>query len=570
MRYRVDGPVRTAGEPTGAPLLVHDAAQDWVLALQQASGNRAVAGLLQRNGRPGTVVVPPGVGGGPKPPPDERIEPVRKAVDAGNWDRANPPGAFYLLNGLSMDDMIQVLRGLSPGHRKLLAENLDEHGAAFDRSRIQLGLVNAGTPAGDTAFRERSEALHWAIRSGNFMGAPDGAFRILAAATPKDRTRLLTAMNRDSLDELIAHKSEGITLAGGDEVVRDVEAARAKIGPTTGERHLHDLLEGRAFAQFFAEFGPMSEPDKLRFLRGIDLVDLSRIRDHVAEAPSQDQDQIRHLVQSVASGASESLYVDGFARQYTWQPKYRVNDAREYSRYIRFGDQFDVELDINTISDDQMSDDEAEKQFRDAKPGPGGLLWPAVRNRSTLPTLWQAKQDVHRQMEIHLFPEVLAAGIFVVQYIMDVILPVAHGAAMRSLAALRRASLSGRWMKGALVVKGQGATQLMTDAEAFTKARAQRNAAAAEWETLSKAEREKIATVTGGVNTETGQATSGYNTGGKCAEDMVVEKLGGDPSKIKFSEAVRPRTGQQVPVCERCQLKYKPDQFPEGARFEGK
>jgi len=554
MHNRLDAPsrVRTADERFGAPAREADVAPlGWVLTLQQAAGNRAVAGLLQRNGRRGAVA-------------DERVDAVGKAVDGNNWDKASPPGAFYLLNGLSMDDMIRVLRALTPDQRKKLSANLDEHGGAFDRSRLQLGLVNAGTPAGDTAFRERSEALHWAVRSGNFSAPPDGAFRILTSATVPERTRLLAAMNRDSLDELIAHKSEAMTLAGGDAVMNAVEGARAKVGPTTNERHLHDLLEGRAYAQFFAEFGGLAEFDKLRFMRGIDLVDLSRIRDHVGEAPAQDQDKIRNLVQSVASGASEGLYVDGFARQYTWQPKYRVDNPKDYSRYIRFGDQFDVELDINTIGDDQMGEAEAEQQFRDAKPGPGGLLWPAARNRSTLPTLWQAKQDVRKQMEVQLFPEVL------VQYIMDVILPIAHGAAMRSLAALRRASLSGRWMKGSLVVKGQGATALMTDAEAFTKARAQRNTSIAEWENLSKAERDKIATVTGGVNTETGQATSGYNTGGKCAEDMVVDKLGGDPSKVKFSEAVRPRTGEQVPVCERCQLKYKPDQFPEGVIFKGK
>ena len=72
------------------------------------------------------------------------------------------------------------------------------------------------------------------------------------------------------------------------------------------------------------------------------------------------------------------------------------------------------------------------------------------------------------------------------------------------------------------------------------------------------------------MNTETGDAASGFNQGGRCAEDMVTDKLGGDPSKIKFSEAVRPRTGEQVYVCERCQLKYKPEQFPEGVIFKGK
>jgi len=109
----------------------------------------------------------------------------------------------------------------------------------------------------------------------------------------------------------------------------------------------------------------------------------------------------------------------------------------------------------------------------------------------------------------------------------------------------------------------------MPDAEAFVQARNARNNIVNEYHGLPKAQRDQIATVTGGVNVETGQVAAGYNTAGKCAEDVVVGKLGGDPSKVRFSEAVRPRTGQQVPVCERCQGKYTKDQFAEGAIFAG-
>jgi hypothetical protein len=80
------------------------------------------------------------------------------------------------------------------------------------------------------------------------------------------------------------------------------------------------------------------------------------------------------------------------------------------------------------------------------------------------------------------------------------------------------------------------------------------------------------ATVTAGWNTETGDVATGCSGGGKCAEERVVDALGGDPSKVNFVEAVRPRPGgppyRDVPICENCQDKYGPDQFPPGTRFK--
>jgi hypothetical protein len=116
---------------------------------------------------------------------------------------------------------------------------------------------------------------------------------------------------------------------------------------------------------------------------------------------------------------------------------------------------------------------------------------------------------------------------------------------------------------------GQGAQSALPDAEAFIKARSARNAMVEVWKGMPKVQQESIATITGGVNVTTGEVTAAYNTTGKCAEDVVVEQLGGDASKVRFSEAVRPRTGQQVPVCERCQQQYDLQQFPEGVIFGG-
>ena len=80
----------------------------------------------------------------------------------------------------------------------------------------------------------------------------------------------------------------------------------------------------------------------------------------------------------------------------------------------------------------------------------------------------------------------------------------------------------------------------------------------------------RVATVTGGYNVDTGQVAAGCSSGDgtMCAEDDVVQQLGGDPSKVRFTEATRPRTGGEVPVCIRCQAKYSPDQFPEGVGYD--
>jgi len=344
-------------------------------------------------------------------------------------------------------------------------------------------------------------------------------------------------------------------------------APAASLGQSHDQR-LIDLLDGRDWNGFFSEFNSMNEADQLRFLRD-NFGAAAQITAHIGSAElGGNRDRLRYLLERAKTPASTGLYVDASVLTYRWQPKYRVEKPGELSRFVSFGDLFDVDLDINTIGDGELSDDEAEKQFREAQPGPGGFLWPAIRNRSTLPVLWQVKQDVHKQMETVLFDPVLAAGIMVVQYLLNVVYPFATGSAIRSLAALRRGSVLGRWMRGASILKG-AARKVVTDAEAFTQARNARNTMVDAYNEMLKAQRETIAVVTGGVNVETGQVAGGYNTAGKCAEDMVVERLGGDASKVKFSEAVRPRTGQQQPVCLRCQGKYAKEQFPEGVIFGG-
>jgi hypothetical protein len=373
---------------------------------------------------------------------------VRTATHMDNWASPEPPGAYYVLNGLSMDDMISILRALSPDDRRKLASNLDEHGGGFDRSRIQLALANAAAPAASKSFREASENLLWAIRSGNFGHPGDGAFFLIAASAGTDRNQLLSALNRDALDELIAHRDEASVVPDGAGVVTAINRARGQIRETTNEQHLLDLIDGRAWKTFFTEFNVMNETDQVRFLRGNSMPGAQIMQNLRYAEGIADLDRIRYLIERTSTLASQSLYVDAFADQYSWQPKYRANQG-EFSRIIRFGHQFDVELDINSISDGEIGDAQADQQFSEAKPGPGGLLWPAISNRSTHPVLWQAKQKVHEEMEELLFDDVLLAGILVIEFLMNVVFPIAHAGAIRSLKALARSSIRGRWLGGA-------------------------------------------------------------------------------------------------------------------------
>jgi len=76
------------------------------------------------------------------------------------------------------------------------------------------------------------------------------------------------------------------------------------------------------------------------------------------------------------------------------------------------------------------------------------------------------------------------------------------------------------------------------------------------------------ATVTGGYGRDgVPRAGCSSNPVG-CAEDDVARQIGGDPKDITFTEAIRPRTGDQVPICSRCQGTYDQSQFPPGTLFD--
>ena len=98
-----------------------------------------------------------------------------------------------------------------------------------------------------------------------------------------------------------------------------------------------------------------------------------------------------------------------------------------------------------------------------------------------------------------------------------------------------------------------------------TEATTARNALA---ESLAPLKGKAPATVTGGYNVKTGEVAARACGGGKCAEDHVVDALGGNKADVRFTEAIRPRTGEQVPVCQRCEASYGRTPFPSGTRFK--
>jgi hypothetical protein len=74
-------------------------------------------------------------------------------------------------------------------------------------------------------------------------------------------------------------------------------------------------------------------------------------------------------------------------------------------------------------------------------------------------------------------------------------------------------------------------------------------------------------TVTGGYNPVTGEAASGAPPGTGCAETAVERALGVGPGQLKFTPAIRPRNGKEVPVCPKCEERYGRDAFPPGTTF---
>jgi hypothetical protein len=68
--------------------------------------------------------------------------------------------------------------------------------------------------------------------------------------------------------------------------------------------------------------------------------------------------------------------------------------------------------------------------------------------------------------------------------------------------------------------------------------------------------------VTGGYNVEAREFAAGHSTeeGGGCAEMCVVNQLGGDPAKVRFTNAIRPRYGKLQEICASCGIRFRRNQ----------
>jgi RHS repeat-associated protein len=120
---------------------------------------------------------------------------------------------------------------------------------------------------------------------------------------------------------------------------------------------------------------------------------------------------------------------------------------------------------------------------------------------------------------------------------------------------------------GAMGVKALAETVigLSKAASSLNAARAARDALSSELKPLGW---NGSPAVTAGYNVKTGEVAARACSGGKCAETHVVDALGGAKENVRLTEAVRPRTGQEVPVCARCEATFGRDAFPSGTKFK--
>lgn len=173
--------------------------KDELLHLQATAGNEAVTGLVvQREGKKGK-----GKAKKKAAAVDSRVEHVKKSVAEGRYadgeqqlaegeyGPARPGGAFWMLNGLSPDDLYKVAAGVGKGDRAKLLEHIAEADGKYNRSRLEsgiraameaektagsgtIGLIDAMTVAGDGSY-----APVWALLTGKSRPALIGVLRLL-------------------------------------------------------------------------------------------------------------------------------------------------------------------------------------------------------------------------------------------------------------------------------------------------------------------------------------------------------------------------------------------------------
>jgi hypothetical protein len=105
----------------------------------------------------------------------------------------------------------------------------------------------------------------------------------------------------------------------------------------------------------------------------------------------------------------------------------------------------------------------------------------------------------------------------------------------------------------------------LSDDELLASAQALRDDHVAEVVRTSS-KRKMAGAVTAGYNIETREFAAGNSSAeGGCAEICVVNQLGGDATKIRFTAAIRARHGGLQEICPACEITFRRHQFVDPA-----
>ena len=163
-------------------------------------------------------------------PPTTDVGRIKAALAANRWDDADPPGAYYVLNGLSLPRMRKVVRALSRAERQHLEANLEASGN--DRPRMYLGIQQAKElPAGSKAevyWVDWSERLFHAIRAGKYQDYPDGAYWILNHFNEEGRAYVLRFLHGEHLDALYDRGLDTAGIPHGKDILVRVHLERTR------------------------------------------------------------------------------------------------------------------------------------------------------------------------------------------------------------------------------------------------------------------------------------------------------------------------------------------------------
>lgn len=201
-----------AGASVALPLSGPDLAAR-MLGLQAAVGNRAATRWLTRSR---TLAR--------KSWHQERTEEVRAALntDPATWDQ--PGGAYYLFNGLNKDDQVTVAKRLTASERKLLDDNLA--GSKLDRAGMYQSIQQAN--AASDWWQAKSNEVHAAIRKGDFVSYPNGAYWIINPLNDADCVKIMNFLGADHLDALMDNEEKAVAAGVPNAVSIGEEAAKAR------------------------------------------------------------------------------------------------------------------------------------------------------------------------------------------------------------------------------------------------------------------------------------------------------------------------------------------------------